>query len=72
MQKLTMRKEKINKFINKIKKKQSVFLPFTHKTLHFTCFLLLCNAIIRVNYIKVVEFKRKLHYIIRGREFFPT
>ena len=35
-------------------------------------FLLVCNVIIRVKDIKVVQFKRKFHYIIPGKEFFTT
>ena len=55
-----------------IKKKKDVSLPLTTKTFYFLCFLLLCNAVIRDKGIKVVQFKRKFHCIIRGREFFTT
>ena len=30
----------------------------------------MCNAIIRVKDVKVVQFKTKFHYIIPGRKFF--
>ena len=47
-----------------MEKKNKKYLPPTKKkTLHFRSFLLLCNAIIHVKDIKVVQFKRKFHYI---------
>ena len=47
------------------KKNKKYFPPTKKKTLHFHSFLLLCNAIIHVKDIKVVQFKRKFHYTIR-------
>ena len=63
--------------IKKLKKKKekkkgfSYHLP-THKTFHLPSFLLLCNAIICVKDIKVVQFQTKVYYIIPRREFFTT
>ena len=59
---------------NKMKKKYKKYFPPTHpkKALHFPSLLLLCNAIIHVKDTKVVQFKRKFHYVISGREFFTT
>ena len=44
----------------------------THPQNIILSFLLVCNVIIRVKDIKVVQFKRKFHYIIPGKEFFTT
>ena len=54
------------------KKKKSISLPPTHKTLYFPSFLLLSNAVMPAEDIKVVQFKRKFHYIIPGRKSFTT
>ena len=55
-QKLTLPKEKKNSKIRKEKKKRH--LPATHGSLiYFPVFLLLCNAVIRVEDVKVVQFK---------------
>ena len=64
-------KQKKQQINNKRKKKRKKY-SLTNKTLHFPSFLLLCNAVIRVKDIKVVQFKRKLHFIIPGRKFFTT
>ena len=56
----------------KKKKKKRCLPPTYHKTFYFPCFLLFCNAVIRVKDINVVQFKRKFHYIVSKREFFIT
>ena len=53
--------------MNKIKKEKKCFPPK-----HFTFLLWLCNVIIGVKHMKVVQFKRSFHYIIPGREFSTT
>ena len=53
--------------MNKIKKEKKCFPPK-----HFTFLLWLCNVIIGVKHMKVVQSKRSFHYIIPGREFSTT
>ena len=66
------RKEK-NRSKSNEKQKQKVFPSHPpKKTLHFPSFLLLYNAIIHIEDTKVVQFKRKFHYIISGKELFTT
>ena len=55
---------KINKIKNTNNKRTRRLPPTHHKTLYFPCFLLLCNAVILVKNITVLQFKRKFHYII--------
>ena len=51
----------------KKKKKKKISLARALKRSHFPSFLLLCSLIKRAKDIKVVQFKRKFHYIIPGR-----
>ena len=61
-----------HKNMKQVNAKKSNSLPPTEKTLHFPSFFLLCNAIICLKDIKVVQFKRKFNYIIPRREFFTS